>query len=292
MTLIDLEQGSPEWLEWRKGRVCASEIAAIMDCCPYQTGYELWERKTGRAAATKAHRGMALGHAAEVEVRAWLNEHTKREYRPVCVESDSDPRFAASLDAWCEDGIAEIKLVNAQIAADLARGEPIPRHHWLQMQWQMYVTGFKSCLYVYRNADLTTVRNVVADEAIQAVMGREALKFLSCVENDAAWEKTERDVYELQAGEDLEYEYLCALEILDDQKQVVEALKHKLASTMRHRTERGTRLKLSTVERRGAVDYDAMLKYLAERHGIDESDLDTEAWRKPGSEYLKITELK
>ena len=289
MILTDLEQGSAEWQEWRKSRVCASEIAAIMDCCPYQTGFELWMRKTGRLHPIAKHRGMELGHEAEVQVREWLNGHTQHHYRPACAECDSEPRFAASLDAWCEEGIAEIKLVSADCAKDFERGGKISRHHWLQMQWQMYVTGFKSCLYVYRNGEINSVRNVVADEAIQAVMAREALKFLDCLDRDTPWDKTDRDMHRLNVEEQLEIDYLNALEILEEQKQVVDALKHQLLSHMKYSHERGRFLKIKTVERAGSVDYKRMLNELAERYQIDDQDMDPELWRKPSSHYVRIT---
>ncbi len=43
MKIIDLEQGTPEWLEWRKNGIGSSDIATIMGANPYQTPYQLWE---------------------------------------------------------------------------------------------------------------------------------------------------------------------------------------------------------------------------------------------------------
>ena len=41
-------QDSPEWREWRKGGVGASEVAAILGTCPYNTAHDIWLVKTGR----------------------------------------------------------------------------------------------------------------------------------------------------------------------------------------------------------------------------------------------------
>ena len=48
--IVQLTQGSPEWLEYRRSRRNASETAAVMGLSPWNTPYQLWLEKTGRAS--------------------------------------------------------------------------------------------------------------------------------------------------------------------------------------------------------------------------------------------------
>ena len=42
--LINLEQGTYEWLEWRMGGLGASDAPVVMGVSPYSTSRTLWER--------------------------------------------------------------------------------------------------------------------------------------------------------------------------------------------------------------------------------------------------------
>ena len=49
--IVQLTQGSAEWLDYRRSRRNASETAAVMGLSPWSTPYQLWLDKTGRASA-------------------------------------------------------------------------------------------------------------------------------------------------------------------------------------------------------------------------------------------------
>ena len=42
--IVDLQQNTPEWLEFRRLRIGASDAPVIMEVSPYTTPYTLWER--------------------------------------------------------------------------------------------------------------------------------------------------------------------------------------------------------------------------------------------------------
>ena len=101
--MIDLEQGSEEWLQWRQNSWCASEAGIIMMCAPSWMQYRTWDDlrlvKAGFAeydAWTKAM--FEHGHEREKEVRDWFNEKYGYGFQPVCVESSKYPNMTASLD--------------------------------------------------------------------------------------------------------------------------------------------------------------------------------------------------
>lgn len=49
MKIVNFEQGSEEWLTWRKGRLTATDAAALLGKSRYVTPYKAWQRKIGQA---------------------------------------------------------------------------------------------------------------------------------------------------------------------------------------------------------------------------------------------------
>ena len=45
--MIELEQGSPEWLSWRRTVITATDASVIMGNNPWETPYSCWQRKLG-----------------------------------------------------------------------------------------------------------------------------------------------------------------------------------------------------------------------------------------------------
>ena len=48
MKVVDLNQRSEEWLQWRSKGVTASDIPIILGLSPYKTRWQLWAEKVGR----------------------------------------------------------------------------------------------------------------------------------------------------------------------------------------------------------------------------------------------------
>ena len=70
-TIIQLTQGSQEWLDYRRTMRNASETAAVLGESPWCTPYGLWLQKTGRAT-TKVTPPMQHGTDMEPVARAGL----------------------------------------------------------------------------------------------------------------------------------------------------------------------------------------------------------------------------
>ena len=62
---IELEQRSPEWHEFRKGKIGSSAAATIMDCNPFQTKEELWNEMKGAALPRYESEAMRRGTTLE-----------------------------------------------------------------------------------------------------------------------------------------------------------------------------------------------------------------------------------
>ena len=65
MKIIDLEQGTEQWLIWRATKCCASEAAVIMGCAPSWSPVKTWDDLRMQKAGLGAPRSDFLERAAE-----------------------------------------------------------------------------------------------------------------------------------------------------------------------------------------------------------------------------------
>jgi putative phage-type endonuclease len=140
--IIQLKQGSADWLTYRLTMRNASETAAVLGVSPWTTPYQLWLLKTGRKqqAVTPA---MQHGTALEPVARAAYEEQTGSIMQPLVLQ---DGAYSASLDGMTLDGdlIVEIKCpVRGQDSAlwkEVQAGW-VPDHYAAQVQHQLMVSG-------------------------------------------------------------------------------------------------------------------------------------------------------
>ena len=66
---ISLTQNTPEWLEYRKGHVGASDVPIIMGLSPWRTRYQLLLEKKGKLPGQKENASMRRGHEMEEAAR-------------------------------------------------------------------------------------------------------------------------------------------------------------------------------------------------------------------------------
>lgn len=172
--IVDLEQGSPAWEAWRRGRRMASESAALLRLSPWypRNAMELFEVKSGRAEV-RVTPAMTGGVVNEPVARA-LYEVTRSDLMMPCVV-EAEGGYAASLDGLSWDGarILEIKCPWKGSASDLwaraARGQ-VPPHYRCQIEHQIMVTGGDLCDFTVYAADThqLTIIEVRHNPAIQA----------------------------------------------------------------------------------------------------------------------------
>lgn len=140
--IIQLKQGSADWLAYRLTMRNASETAAVLGVSPWTTPYQLWLLKTGRKqqAVTPA---MQHGTALEPLARAAYEEQTGFIMQPLVMQ---DGAYSASLDGMTLEGdlIVEIKCpVRGQDSAlwkEVQAGW-VPDHYAAQIQHQLMVSG-------------------------------------------------------------------------------------------------------------------------------------------------------
>ena len=107
MKRVELEQGSEEWLAWRRKRGMASESAAVMGINPYQTIEQVRSIKRG-TNKQYTNAAMERGHREEIEARKAYEKDAGELFQPGCFEMGE---FGASVDGINMDGtqLLEIK---------------------------------------------------------------------------------------------------------------------------------------------------------------------------------------
>lgn len=153
MKVLNLQQGSPEWLAARAKHFTASEASAMMGASKYQRRTELLrQKKTGYTPDVDAakQRLFDAGHAAEESARPFAEDVLAQELFPVTCSAEIDGLpLLASLDGITmdEDTVWEHKLWNESLV-DQILSKNLEQHYYWQLEHQLLVTGAKRVLFM------------------------------------------------------------------------------------------------------------------------------------------------
>lgn len=181
MKIIELDQRSTSWLEWRNSGIGASEISIIMGSNPYSTPFVLWQKKCGYVLGDPVNPAMQHGIDHEDIALKWVNENKGLSLEPLCAQDDLKPHFKASLDGWDSSRkvVCEIKCPMSFKTLDMAKNTGYIHPYWIdQVQWQIMITDAKdayialwdfrdrSCLFleVHRDEKRIALMREKADE--------------------------------------------------------------------------------------------------------------------------------
>lgn len=193
-----MQQGTQEWLEWRKKGIGASEAAAILGLCPYSTPNDVFLDKTGRADAFEGNMATQRGQDLEGKARAMYELISMEDMPPAVAVHPKYEIMRASLDGLRSDGkkILEIKCPGAE-SHEKAKQGIVPDHYMIQIQHQLAVTGADSCdyfSYSYKDGSYGLVE-VISDLELQAKIVIAVNEFWnSHIIPDVAPPLTDRDV--------------------------------------------------------------------------------------------------
>jgi putative phage-type endonuclease len=280
--MLEMEQGSAEWLELRRRRRTASETATVMGCNPYQTPLQLARQKRQLDPPTEKTYAMEFGLANEAAVRKTASEYlapASNSYEPAVLVSGD---YLASLDGEMGDSIMEIKCPSSPRSGALQDGIYLP--HWWQMQHQLMVSGAKRCHYVVRHPD--------DGELIYKIVLPEPDAF---AELRDAWDSFWQEYMECDESELIEFQPIPAdLRSLVDElmkgkdmqkqgKELFDNAKKKLCKELPNNSE-GFGIRLMHIEKKGSTDWSAFQKAHPE--------LDYEKFRKPSSTVVTVTDRR
>ena len=285
--IVRIEQGSPQWQEHRRKHRNASETPAVLGVSPWQTPYQLWMLRTGKALPPPPTPAMTHGSRTEAIARVAYERQTGLVLQPLVLV---DGEYSASLDGATLDGelVLEIKCPFKGRASALwvaaERGE-IPEHYRWQLQHQLMVSRARRAhLFVYTeeqslllecepvNDDWPTIQ-AGWDEFMQHVAAGTppALSDRDCVERtDAEWTAAAEEFIrwhrEVEAGE-----------------KNLAAAKRRLVELGTSPSQKGGGVSVSRFWKTGGVDYKRL---------IQESGLDAERYRQPAREEVRIVVSK
>lgn len=196
--LVEVEQGSAQWLEMRIGRVTGSRVAEVMACLVRKNGeaaarqaYKaelVCEILTGRAVQHYVTREMEWGIETEILARnAYEIEVASVEPVGFAIHPKIE-RFGASPDGLVgADGLAEFKCPNTATHIDYIMQGVVPaEYHW-QMLAEMACAERQWCDFVSYDPRLPKklqlfVRRLERDNARIARMEAEVRQFLAEVD--------------------------------------------------------------------------------------------------------------
>lgn len=190
LTIYDqLEQGSTEWLEARRGIVTASTVGKLLtstgkvasnDTSRALTETLIAERITGRVEYVHPTRDMQRGTILEPYARDIYAEH----WGPVdevgfMVRDNYGPRIGYSPDGLIgEEGLLEIKSRKPRVQLRTIRDDRVPAENMAQLQAGMLVAGRAWIDYVSYCPGLPLyVKRVTVDPDWQAAIIEAVIKF-------------------------------------------------------------------------------------------------------------------
>lgn len=181
MKIINFKQRTPEWYEWRRAGIGASDIPVLTGNSPYANKRQLILQKKGEGKQTKiSDHVLMISNKVEEDGINYFKEKENIIFEPICVEHDQQSLLRASLDGWNESaGILECKYISFDYFNDLKENKKIRLDHQDQMQFQMLITGQSfSRYYVQNTKGENLILTLQEDKVYQDKLKKIALEFL------------------------------------------------------------------------------------------------------------------
>lgn len=276
-----MEQGTNDWLEFRKNKIGASDAPIIMGVSPWKDIKTLWEEKVGLKESPAPNYHQQRGLLLEAAARQYFYLMTGHEVFPkVCISPTKD-WMIASLDGLSKDGkvLVEIKCPGEKDHA-IALNDQIPEKYYPQLQHQLEVLNLDTAYYLSFDGEngkiITFHRN---QDYIDKLIEKE-FEFYQCMINfmppktfatiqDPRWENAALLLQSVQKKQ--------------KELEIQEAmLKNTLIELSNGQNAEGNGVKLTKYVRKGSIDYKLILEEL-------NVIVDEEMYRKEDTQTWKFT---
>lgn len=146
-SLVELEQGTQAWMDWRFEGIGASDAPAIMGENPWKSRTRLMNEKRERKKV-KLNAAMRRGMELEPVARERYETQFGISVPPACMQSKTHPWMRASVDGYApqQEKVIEIKCGEGAYWASSATGE-VPKYYFAQLQHILFVTGLPTIDY-------------------------------------------------------------------------------------------------------------------------------------------------
>ena len=260
---VQLEQGTQEWLDFRKLKIGSSYAASILGVgfrTPLQLFEDILEDKS-----VVPNEAMIRGTLMEPIAREWLNRKYNSELKPVVVEhpNPSHNWHFSSIDALWErpDGsifVAEIKHPGAKDHGLAMQGIVPPKYVPQCLHILEDLPGVDRILYCSYREESQAEIWIERNEYEMAIQFAEELAFYSKLITLRPPEPTEKDWITISDEEAIEIakEYKMLTDQISSMEKQADDLKKKIIEKMGYTNRaRIGDLKAQKVIRQGGVDY-------------------------------------
>lgn len=262
MKIINVKQGTPEWLAWRKTVITATDCPAILGSSPWSTAYKAWQRKLDLIPEQESNEAMDRGNRLEPEARAQFIERFGIYMEPMVVESTEFDFLGASLDGLsnAHDTILEIKCGGSKLH-DMAKNGQLPEYYEDQIQHQLLVTGAEKCYYYSYDGSDGICIEVLPDPEFKDKFLSKAREFWRCVafaEPPALQDSDYKDMSDVPLWKDLASKYLDVNGQIKALEEMKEGYRKELIKLSGDQSCLGEGIRLMKTTMKGRVDYEAI----------------------------------
>lgn len=143
-TVVAMEQGTEEWLNWRKGGITATEAGRLL--MPGSKSRFINEKlQAVDMASSQSTQAMQLGNILEPYARAIAEDKLQMSFTPECIQSIEHPWRRVSLDGLHISDSGEVYAIECKCGfryvTDYKNSKSIPQSVYNQMQYQLLVLG-------------------------------------------------------------------------------------------------------------------------------------------------------
>ena len=162
--VVELEQDTEQWLEWRHTGIGGSDASTIMGENRFKSPVQLLYEKKNRIDEP-SNEAMAEGKRLEPHARTDYVKKTNKDVHPICIQSVEYPWLLASLDGLSADRKKLVEIKCGKSSYRRATYEEVPEYYKGQLQHQLMITGLQSLDYwCYRPSSPGILLSVERDE--------------------------------------------------------------------------------------------------------------------------------
>jgi putative phage-type endonuclease len=179
-----------QWLERRSSSIGSSDIGAILGLNKYKTPRDLFNEKAGIVPPFEGNESTRWGSTLEDWLTQMFVEDNAADMKGYKVQRDNKIRVhpeykwaTCNLDRLIvgsgDPTILELKTTVGFVVRSWPKEEPVPANYYAQLQWQMFVTGYKAAIiWVGVLDEKRFIRlDVVRNDDFIGVMFKEAQEF-------------------------------------------------------------------------------------------------------------------
>lgn len=178
-------QTHEEWLQLRATGIGSSDVGTILGVNPFDTPFQLWLRKTGKAKPKEENFAMRLGHILEPAVAELYEQESGNKVDKTtegdwCAKNSSEEFLIASPDRICfdkEDANKRI-LLECKTTRKSVDVDNIPASWFCQVQYLMYVLELdRAAIAWLKNGQDFGYKHVLHDKKFCEFMLEKVRKF-------------------------------------------------------------------------------------------------------------------